>query len=680
MKKFVKNHFLVIILIIISILKLCLTQRLPLSAYPKQVYDDALMVKLAKSIIEGHWLGVYDNNTLIKGAGYPVFLAILKFINIPYMLGMDLLYILACMYFIYSLKDDIKNNVIRIIVFVVMLFNPISYAEYTFQRVYRNGTGVFQTIFIFSAIYIIWKNKFESIKSLLPHILIASVNVAFLWHTRDDSMWIIPFLFVALLLSSICIIVNYTKTRKSTGIKISSTLLKVVCILMPLWILVFSTTSIKLLNYKKYGMFIEKEGNANLGKVLNIFYEVKANEKVYRTDNTREKIDRMCEVSETLNSIKPHLDDSMDTWTQFDSNPDDNEVENGWFSWALEYAVRNAGMYFSPQESNEFYGKIYDEIKLALDEGKLEKEQDLLVSFLPPFHEEYKKDLFKFYLGYLEYITEFREMKSVNDPSEESTNIDGMRLRDFEFVTGNRVVTRDSTNVRLLGWYYLKNNEDFKLYLSNEKREKIAEISRIDSSDIINHFSLNPNYKYRFDFVLTDIEKEFEYEKLFISSYTLNNEFIEEIPLDEYIQDAAIENDISMHSITIASIDKNVDPLKAYSNTSIVVLNSIQSIYSHLGKILSYTSIIIYFVLVILAIVKLVKNKCISNEFNLSLILTAILLSMLLVTAGVAYTGLTACYTFMYLYLAVTFPLLIMYITISIGYFIDCLFNKIKNT
>ena len=616
MKKFVKNHFLVIILIIISILKLCLTQRLPLSAYPKQVYDDALMVKLAKSIIEGHWLGVYDNNTLIKGAGYPVFLAILKFINIPYMLGMDLLYILACMYFIYSLKDDIKNNVIRIIVFVVMLFNPISYAEYTFQRVYRNGTGVFQTIFIFSAIYIIWKNKFESIKSLLPHILIASVNVAFLWHTRDDSMWIIPFLFVALLLSSICIIVNYTKTRKSTGIKISSTLLKVVCILMPLWILVFSTTSIKLLNYK--------EGNANLGKVLNIFYEVKANEKVYRTDNTREKIDRMCEVSETLNSIKPHLDDSMDTWTQFDSNPDDNEVENGWFSWALEYAVRNAGMYFSPQESNEFYGKIYDEIKLALDEGKLEKEQDLLVSFLPPFHEEYKKDLFKFYLGYLEYITEFREMKSVNDPSEESTNIDGMRLRDFEFVTGNRVVTRDS--------------------------------------------------------VLTDIEKEFEYEKLFISSYTLNNEFIEEIPLDEYIQDAAIENDISMHSITIASIDKNVDPLKAYSNTSIVVLNSIQSIYSHLGKILSYTSIIIYFVLVILAIVKLVKNKCISNEFNLSLILTAILLSMLLVTAGVAYTGLTACYTFMYLYLAVTFPLLIMYITISIGYFIDCLFNKIKNT
>ncbi len=589
------------------------------------------------------------------------------------------MYILACLYFIYAIKKDIQNPIIRIIIYVVMLFNPISYAEYTFQRVYRSGTGVFQTIFIFSSIYVIWKNKYEGIKKLIPHILIASINVAFLWHSREDAMWILPFLLVSLALMTISIVINYFKSKKTNPQKLSSTLLKVVCVLMPLWILIFSSTSIKLLNYKKYGVFIEKEGDTNLGKVLSIFYEVKANDKVYRTDNTREKIDRICEVSETLNSIKPHLDNSMDVWTQFDSNPDDKEVENGWFSWALEYAVRNAGMYFTPQQSNEFYGKVYDEIRLALDTGKLEKEDDILVSFLPPFHEEYKKDLFKFYFGYLEYISEFREMESTNAPSEETDSLDGARLIDFEFVTGNRVTTRNSTNIRLLGWYFLNNKENFKLYLTNEKKEKISEISRMDSTDIINNFNLNPDYKYRFDYVLTDIEKEYDYEKLFISSYTMDDKFIEEIPLDEYIQDAAIKNDTSTHSLTIASIDKRVDPQVTFSDKSVYILNGIKNIYAHLGRPLLIISLISYLVIVIITIVKSKRDKRIFEGFDICLLGAALFLSMLLVTAGIAYTGLTCCYTFMYLYLAVTFPLLVMFCTLSVGYILQLLLSAIKH-
>ena len=65
----------------------------------------------------------------------------------------------------------------------------------------------------------------------------------------------------------------------------------------------------------------------------------------------------MYEVSPTLNSLKPHLDNSLDVWTQFDSNPSDGEVENGWFSWAMEYAVRNAGKYFNPKESKHSMDK-----------------------------------------------------------------------------------------------------------------------------------------------------------------------------------------------------------------------------------------------------------------------------------------------------------------------------------
>ena len=677
-KAFFKKHYFVLIVLLISAIRFYIIAPLPLKAYPKQVYDDALMVKLSKNIIEGHWLGIYDNNTLIKGVGFPVFLAILKFLNIPYLFGMNVLYILACIYFIYVIKDDIKNKSLRILIFIIMLFNPISYAEYTFQRVYRNGTGIFQTIFIFSAIYFIWKNKLKNIKILLPHIFIASINIVFLWHSRDDSMWIIPFLIVSMGLTSICILINYFLNRKDSNAIFIKTILKILCILMPIWILIFSTTSIKLLNYKKYGVFIEKETNSNLGKVLNVFYQVKAHEKIYRVDNTREKINRICEVSETLNSIKPQLMDSLSIWSQFDSAPNDGEVENGWFSWALEYAVYNSGKYFSAQESNDFYGKIFSEIEYALNTGKLERENDILVSFLPPFHEEYKKDLLKFYLGYLEYISEFREMESTNTISEESDSLDAVRLVDFEFVTSNKVVSRNSSNIRLVGWYFLKNKEDFKLYLTNEKQQSIAEITRIDSPDIANVYNLNPDLNYRFDFVCTDIEQNFNYENLFITSYTLNDEYIESIPLNEYIQNAAIETNDSTYSITIASIDKRADPSEAYSRKSIQILNTIKSLYSKSGKVLLVVSIITYVLLLFTIILKLFKHTNVSQDIDVILILTAILLSLLLLTAGVAYTGLTCCYTFMYLYLACTFPLFVMFVTLSIGYTINKFINLIN--
>ena len=147
-KEFLKRNFLIVCFIIIALIRLSITQKLPIQAFPKQVYDDSLMVKLTKSIIEGHWLGNYDSDTLVKGVGFPVFLSILKYLNISYLFGMDILYILACMYFIYVFKDEINNNLLRIIVFIIMLFNPISYAELTYQRVYRSGIGIFQTIFI----------------------------------------------------------------------------------------------------------------------------------------------------------------------------------------------------------------------------------------------------------------------------------------------------------------------------------------------------------------------------------------------------------------------------------------------------------------------------------------------------------------------------------------------------
>lgn len=67
MKKFIKKNWLIICLILISIIRINITEKLPICAFPKEVYDDQMMVNMAKNIIEGKWLGPYDSNTLMKG-------------------------------------------------------------------------------------------------------------------------------------------------------------------------------------------------------------------------------------------------------------------------------------------------------------------------------------------------------------------------------------------------------------------------------------------------------------------------------------------------------------------------------------------------------------------------------------------------------------------------------------
>lgn len=682
-KEFIKKYFLIICLVIISLFKIHITNKLPLLAFPEQVYDDGLMVKLAKNIVQGKWLGVYDSNTLIKGAGFPIFLALLKSFNISYIFAMNIFYVLACMYFIYSIKDDIKSKIIKIIIFSIMLFNPIASAEYTFQRVYRNGIGVFQTVFIFSAIYIVWKNRYENIKTLLPHILIAAINVAFLWYSREDSIWIIPFLFASLILTTIFIIAKALSSRKFSKTAknkfYTNIIVKSLIILMPIWILIFSTNAIRLINYKYYGIFIERESETYLNKVLAAFYSVKANEEYPRVDNTREKINRIYEVSETLSSIKPYLEDSLDIWSQYGSSQDKKEVENGWFSWALKHAMLTAGKYFNPIEVNDFYHKIYDEIELALENNQLEREPNIILSTFPPFRDEYKGKFINYCLGYVQYIYEFRDIQSTNMESPEFNGLDSTTLSDFEFITNNFITSRNVTNARICGWYSLNNSENFKLYLTNEKSEQISEIPRGESSDVIAVYSLNPNLQYRFDFVITDIESTKPYENLFIEVFNLNDELVEKIPLDSYQQYAVLEGEKSTYSLSIVSIEKNIDPIKTFSDSSVKILNAIKEIYAKTGKLLFIISLVSYFIILILTIIKSIKNKKLEKEFDILLILSAYILSAIVVIVGVAYTGLTSCYTLMYSYLAVVYPLFIMFVTLGIGYIFDKIICKVSN-
>src|ERR1044072_4763900 len=57
---------------------------IPVPLIPILGHDDGHFMQQAKKILDGQWLGPYDQLTLIKGPGYPIFLALGRAARLPY--------------------------------------------------------------------------------------------------------------------------------------------------------------------------------------------------------------------------------------------------------------------------------------------------------------------------------------------------------------------------------------------------------------------------------------------------------------------------------------------------------------------------------------------------------------------------------------------------------------------
>ena len=101
-------------------------------------------------------------------SGEPLFLSTLRYINISSELGISLLYIISSITFCYVTRDLFKNKNFSYILYLILLFNPVTFSSETFQRLYRYVLGPSQVLFLLSFLYGIYKNT--EIKKIIPHL------------------------------------------------------------------------------------------------------------------------------------------------------------------------------------------------------------------------------------------------------------------------------------------------------------------------------------------------------------------------------------------------------------------------------------------------------------------------------------------------------------------------------
>jgi hypothetical protein len=90
-------------------------------------HDDRLFVTMADRIVSGHWLGDYDQMTLAKGPGYPLFIALTVLIGLPLPLAEHGLYLLACWLLVRALRPLLRHDAWALLLFAGLVWQPMSY-------------------------------------------------------------------------------------------------------------------------------------------------------------------------------------------------------------------------------------------------------------------------------------------------------------------------------------------------------------------------------------------------------------------------------------------------------------------------------------------------------------------------------------------------------------------------
>lgn len=440
-KKILKKHWFIIAIIILALLKQILIANIPITPYPNQLYDDDMMVEMAKNIRAGNWIGDYSSNILVKGPVFPFILAIINYLGLSYIGTMNIIYTIACIYFIYTIKDLFKTKKSLLAIYIVLLFNPVSYAWWTLQRVYRNGITLAQVLFIIGSLFAMYRRREEKTTAMLPFAIIAGIALATLWLTREDGIWILPFTLAVILLTLILIVLK----NKEKHIEWKKLLPKILVTILPMIILITSLNIVRTINYAQYGVYVYNEINDGyFGKVIKIIYSVKTDEDIQYVTATRNKINKLYEHSETLNSIKPQLEESMDAWDYNDRHPGDAQVEDGWFWWSLKEAVEKAGYYENAQKANEFYKKIYEEIDKEIKDGKIETQMSMPSNLMSPWKMRYFTELPKSMARIAWYVVNFEDVQTVNYAGDIPN--DDIGNTKFEAMTNDLAATNKVDN------------------------------------------------------------------------------------------------------------------------------------------------------------------------------------------------------------------------------------------
>ena len=660
-------------MVLFGVLKEFLVYNLPIMAVPKGIHDDWIMVHMADALRSGQWLGEYNDLTLTKGMFFPLYLAVLNFLRLSYLSVSALLYTVSCMIFVYALRPLLKKYWACFTLYLVLLWNPVSYSVQAFQRVYRNSISYIQVLLIFGGLLALWLRRKEPVKKQILWLLIAAVGMVTFFYTREDAIWVEPFLLVFLLVYLGTMFFSWKKEHRREYVG------KAVLVLLPFLSIWGAGQLIAQENDNHYNIRLTNElQKGGFAEMYKSMMAVKPEEDIPGVTMTREKIARMCDECPTLEKLEPYIQSSRLYWAGSGENEKDWEVRDGWVFWIFRTALAQAGYYTDGETVNQVCLQIRDELEAAMDEGRLTRQATMPSTYMSPWREGYLGDLFGALGKAIAYTTTYDEMETLVYLYSEPDENGGIPL--FERMTGDKAVWYESDLVEMAGWYAsYEGMEGVTLQAEATDGTVLGTAEFTESDDIAAYLAgqgieAPGSEKCRFSLKMSVKDKP---QTVYLKTYR-NGTLLDSYELSEDL--TRVESGASCLNLDWYWDVPERHGFLAKIHYKGVLLNGIRQVYHVTGAVAAAAGALAYVALCVRMLkrrLQKVKDED-GRDLSVWLVLSALLASYFVLLGGISYSEISGWNAILYWYLSGAYPIMIAFEVLAVLFLVQELREKVN--
>jgi hypothetical protein len=349
-------------------------------------FDDNLYVNRAANLLSGNFFGDFNAYTLAKLPGFSYWLYLSRSAEIPYLLGINCLYILSGIYFLWPLKGKVNSGSL-LLTFALYLLNPITLSSGWVLPMREPLSCILSVLMVGSCLHIL---NLINARCLTIHNIVLALTISFLILLREEDklLWVYLFGF-----STLIAYIN----RKNLRISMHTFL---VTFLIPAALIIFSNQLVRIEIEKQYGLpiindFSEGEFPKMIVAIRNVDSVVDNRLVMIPKDTIKkisEKVPEFSKIAERLPNPGPHtfsctLQGVCREWS------------NGWMLWFIKQAAYDLGYTDTLLKSQQFFKKMRLEIQnlCTANELKCTQKGDKL---LPPIELRWARG----------YLKEFKEL------------------------------------------------------------------------------------------------------------------------------------------------------------------------------------------------------------------------------------------------------------------------------
>ncbi len=365
--------------------------------------DDELMFRAAQSISAGQWLGGYDYLTLSKSMFFPVWLAFLHALHIPYLLGGVGLWCAAALFaaFAFSpLWEKLpagQGRAVTLGLFAALAYLPTSWASYTL-RVYRDNIFPALCLLAFAGFSAAALRVLRTDRTpLWPWLLAGGAGLTAGYLNREDAgLFLLPFTVLA--------------TLGMLGVAVRRRRwIRALVQLLPYAMLAGGIGIFCALNQAYYGVFTLSDFSGGA------FADAMGAMSRVATDAEDPMLSVPADARQKLYAAVPELE-PLSYWLEEDPqmindfrDPQLEDYRAGSFYWAIRRAAQYEGIYDTAAGAEAYWQTVADKVNAACEDGTLPTRSGRRSGTTQPIRAEYVLPTLKESVRSLGWVLTFQD-------------------------------------------------------------------------------------------------------------------------------------------------------------------------------------------------------------------------------------------------------------------------------